>query len=42
MNYAEQQRQLNKHPAGIGVLLLPVVLGYALVNGLGRKIVEVL
>ena len=43
MNYAEQQRQLNKHPIGIGVvLLLHVVLGYALVNGLGRKIVEVM
>ena len=43
MNYAERQRQLNKHPIGIGVvLLLHVILGYALVNGLGRKIVEVI
>ncbi len=43
MNYADQQRSLNKHPVGVGVvLLLHVVLGYALVNGLGKKIVEVM
>ena len=43
MNYADQQRSLNKHPAGVGVVLfLHVVLGYALVNGLGRKIVDVM
>ena len=43
MNYAQQQRSLNKHPVGVGVvLLLHVVLGYALVNGLGKKIVDVM
>jgi protein TonB len=43
MNFAEQQRQANKHPVGLGVVLvLHVVLGWALVNGLGRKIVEVI
>ena len=43
MNYAQQQRSLNKHPVGVGVvLLLHVVLGCALVNGLGKKIVDVM
>ena len=43
MNYAEQQRSLNKHPVGVGVVvLLHIVLGWALVNGLGRKIVEII
>ena len=43
MNYADQQRQVNKHPVGVGVVIvLHIVLGYALVNGLGRKIVEVI
>ena len=43
MNYADQQRQVNKHPVGVGVVIvLHIILGYALVNGLGRKIVEVI
>jgi protein TonB len=33
----------NKHPLGLGVVvLLHIVLGYALVNGLGRKLVDVI
>ena len=43
MDYATQQRNPGKHPIGlIVVALLHVVLGYALVNGLGKKIVEVM
>ena len=43
MNYAEQQRQIRKHPVGLIVVVVGhVVLGYALVNGLGHKIVEVI
>jgi protein TonB len=43
VDYASQQRNPGKHPVGlIVVALLHVVLGYALVNGLGRKIVEVI
>ena len=43
MDYATQQRKPGKHPIGlIVVALLHVVLGYALVNGLGKKIVEVM
>jgi protein TonB len=43
VDYATQQRNANKHPVGLGVVLvLHVVLGWALVNGLGRKIVEVI
>ena len=43
MNYAEQQRQIRKHPTGLIVVVVGhVVLGYALVNGLGHKIVEVI
>jgi periplasmic protein TonB len=43
MNYAEQQRQVRKHPTGLIVVAVGhVVLGYALVNGLGHKIVEVI
>lgn len=43
MDYASQQRSPGKHPIGLGVVVvLHVVLGYALVNGLGRKIVEVI
>jgi protein TonB len=42
LNYAEQQRQPGKHLTGFAVVVaLHVVLGYALVNGLARKIVEV-
>ncbi len=43
MDYASQQRKPTKHPIGFGaVVLLHLVLGYALVNGLGRKLVEVI
>ena len=43
MDYATQQRQPGKHPIGlIVVAVLHVILGYALVNGLGRKIVYVI
>ena len=43
MDYATQQRKPGKHPVGfIVVAALHVVLGYALVNGLGRKIVDVI
>ncbi len=43
MDYASQQRNPARHPIGIGVVvLLHVVLGWALVNGLGRRVVEVI
>ena len=43
MDYATQQRRPGKHPVGLMVVAaLHVVLGYALVNGLGRKIVDVI
>lgn len=43
MNYADQQRQPTKHLVGFGiVILMHIVLGYALVNGLARKVVDVL
>lgn len=43
MDYATQQRRPGKHPIGLGVVVvMHVVLGWALVNGLGRKIVEVI
>ena len=43
MDYATQQRRPGKHPIGLMVVAaLHVVLGYALVNGLGRKIVDVI
>ena len=43
MDYASQQRKPGKHPIGlIVVAVLHIVLGWALVNGLGRKIVEVI
>jgi periplasmic protein TonB len=42
MNYAQQQRDPTKHAIGIGfVILMHVLLIYALLNGLGRAIVEV-
>lgn len=42
MDFAESQRNPTKHPVGlIVVVLLHVAVGYALVNGLARKIVEV-
>ena len=43
MDYAQQQRSPVKHLTGIAaVVLLHVVVGYALVNGLARKMVEVI
>lgn len=42
MNYAQQQRDPRRHLFGIGsVILIHIVVVYALVNGLGRKVVEV-
>lgn len=41
MDYAQRQRNPRRHLAGISlVIILHVLLGYAVVNGLGRKIVE--
>ena len=43
MDYAQQQRSPGKHLTGIVVvIILHVVLGYALINGLARKIVDVI
>lgn len=43
MDYASQQRNPTKHPIGLGiVILMHVVLGWALINGLARKVVEVI
>ena len=43
MDYASQQRNPGKHPVGLIVVAVGhVALGYALVNGLGSKIVEVI
>ena len=43
MDYAQSQRTPGKHLTGIGlVLILHVIIGYALVNGLGKKIIEVI
>jgi periplasmic protein TonB len=43
VDYASQQRNPGKHPIGlIVVAVLHIILGWALVNGLGRKIVEVI
>lgn len=43
MDYASQQRRPGKHPVGLIIVAAGhVALGYALVNGLGHKIVEVI
>ena len=43
MNYAEQQRDPGKHAIGIGVVIvLHIALGWALVNGLARTVIEVI
>lgn len=43
MNYAEQQRRPTKHLVGLAVVVaLHIALGWALVNGLARKVVEVI
>jgi periplasmic protein TonB len=42
-DYAEQQRKPGKHLVGIGiVILMHILLGWALVSGLARKVVEVI
>jgi protein TonB len=42
-DYAEQQRKPGKHLLGIGiVVLMHILLGWALVSGLARKVVEVI
>lgn len=43
MNYAEQQRNPSKHVIGFGiVIVLHILLGWALINGLARTVVEVI
>ncbi len=43
MDYAEQQRNPSKHLTGfVVVAILHLILGWALVNGLARKMVEVI
>ena len=43
MNYAEQQRDPGKHAIGIGiVIVMHLLLGWALVNGLARTVIEVI
>jgi len=43
VDFASQQRRPGKHPIGLAVVVvLHIALGYALVNGLGRKIVDVI
>jgi protein TonB len=42
VNYAEQQRNPTKHVVGLGVVIvLHIILGWALLNGLARRVVEV-
>lgn len=42
MDYAEAQRNPGKHPIGLGVVIvLHLLVGWALVSGLARKVVEV-
>jgi len=43
LNYAEQQRDPAKHAVGIGVVIvMHVILGYALLNGLARTVIDVI
>ena len=43
MDYAQQQRNPGKHMTGLVVVsILHLILGWALVNGLARKVVEVI
>ncbi len=43
MDYAQAQRNPGKHLTGIGiVIVMHLLLGYALVTGLARKVVEVI
>jgi protein TonB len=42
VNYAEQQRNPTRHMVGFGVVIvLHIILGWALLNGLARRVVEV-
>jgi periplasmic protein TonB len=42
LNYAESQRRMGRHPVSIGVVVvLHVLLAWALVSGLARRVVEV-
>jgi len=42
VNYAEQQRNPTKHVVGLGVVIvMHIILGWALLNGLARRVVEV-
>ncbi len=42
MNFAESQRNPKKHPTGLLIVVgMHVLLGYALVSGLGKKVVDV-
>lgn len=43
MDYAQQQRSWGRHaPSILAVVVLHILLGYALVNGLARRVVEVI
>ncbi|WP_269533182.1 energy transducer TonB [Chitinimonas sp. BJYL2] len=43
MDYAQQQRNPSKHIVGFGlVILLHVVIGYALMNGLHTKVIQII
>lgn len=43
MDYAQQQTSMGRHTPGIvAVVVLHVIIGYALVTGLARKVVEVM
>ncbi|NBO77013.1 MAG: energy transducer TonB, partial [Betaproteobacteria bacterium] len=43
MDFAQQQRNPGRHLTSIGiVVLMHLLLGYALVSGLARKVVEVI
>ena len=42
LNYAEQQRNPGKHAVGIGiVIVLHVLLGWALLNGLALSLIHI-
>jgi len=42
VNYAEQQRTPTRHLVGLGVVVvMHIILGWALLNGLARRVVEV-
>lgn len=43
MDYAQQQRNPGKHAVGIGIVIaMHLVLGWALINGLAQRLVEVI